>query len=183
MTNAKVALVTAASSGLGAAISRMLAVELGMNVIINYHSSQARAEQLVHDIQAECANLQKPGSVCAIRADTCDKAQIESLAHQAASRFGGRLDVVVSNVGWTRMRTFSDLEDNVDEEDWDRCFTANVKSHLWLFHATKKYLEESNQREAGAAAFVSTASLAGVKPSGSSIVSSQLASLRGFAYR
>ncbi|KAK0384832.1 hypothetical protein NLU13_7310 [Sarocladium strictum] len=169
MAQAKVALVTAASSGLGAAISRMLAVELGMDVIINYNSNQSRAEQLVQDIQAECTSLQRKNSVCAIRADTCDRAQVESLVQQAAQRSGNRLDVIISNVGWTRMRTFSDLEDNVDDEDWDRCFTANVKSHLWLFHATKKYLEQSNAREAGAAAFVSTASLAGVKPSGSSI--------------
>ncbi|RMJ17565.1 hypothetical protein CDV36_002745 [Fusarium kuroshium] len=125
MSQAKVALVTAASSGLGAAIARMLAVDLGMNVVINFNN--------------------------------------------AAARFGGRLDIVISNVGWTRMRNFSDLEDNIDEDDWDRCFTANVKSHLWLFHAAKKYLEESNLRDPGAAAFVSTASLAGVKPSGSSV--------------
>ncbi|KAF5656715.1 major facilitator family transporter [Fusarium heterosporum] len=95
--------------------------------------------------------------------------EIKSLVDEAASRFGGRLDVVISNVGWTQMRQFSDLDNNVDEDDWDRCYTANVKSHLWLFHAAKQYLEESNKREAGGAVFVSTASLAGVIPSGSSI--------------
>lgn len=49
------------------------------------------------------------------------------------------------------------------EEDWDRCFLYNVKSHLWLLHAAKPYLEESE------GAFVTTASVAGVKPSGSSL--------------
>ncbi|KIL83889.1 hypothetical protein FAVG1_12866 [Fusarium avenaceum] len=168
---AKVALVTAASSGLGAAIARILAVELGMNVVINFNSNISRAQDLVKNIQAECdaRRTESCNSIQTIQANTCDKAQIRSLVDEAASRFGGRLDVVISNVGWTRMRQFSDIDDNVDEDDWDRCYVANVKSHLWLFHAAKEYLEESNKREAGGAIFVTTASLAGVVPSGSSI--------------
>ncbi|EXL67402.1 3-oxoacyl-[acyl-carrier protein] reductase, partial [Fusarium oxysporum f. sp. conglutinans race 2 54008] len=58
---------------------------------------------------------------------------------------------------------FFNLDDNVDEEVWDRCYAANVKSHLFLYHAVKKHLEEAN------GAFVMTSSVAGVKPSGSSI--------------
>ena len=172
MSQAKVALVTAASSGLGAAIARVLAVDLGMNVIINYNSNASRAKQLAATLQAECDEKHKatPISIHVVRADTCDKTQIQSLVNESVVKFGGRLDVVISNVGWTRMRNFSDVDDNVEEDDWDRCFMANVKSHLWLFHLAKGYLEESNKREAGSAVFVSTASVAGVKPSGSSIV-------------
>ncbi|KAM0208889.1 hypothetical protein ACHAPQ_009958 [Fusarium lateritium] len=171
MIQAKVALVTAASSGLGAAIARTLAVDLGMNVVINFNSNIARAQELVKSIQTECdAKHTEPRvSIQAVQADTCEKTQIKSLIDEAVSKFGGRLDVVISNVGWTRVRQFSDIDDNVDEEDWDRCYTANVKSHLWLFLAAKRYLEESNKREAGVAVFVTTASLAGVIPSGSSI--------------
>ncbi|KAF4469798.1 alcohol dehydrogenase [Fusarium albosuccineum] len=155
MSQAKVALVTAASSGLGAAIARMIAVDLGMNVVINFNSNASRAEHLAKSIQDECnaTRTKSPVSIQTIQADMCDKSRVKSLVEDAAARFGGRLDVVISNVGWTRMRNFSDLEDNVDEDDWDRCFTTNVKSHLWLFHAAKKYLEESNLREAGAAVF------------------------------
>lgn len=71
---------------------------------------------------------------------------------------------VFSNGGWTRVVDFKNLEENVDEEDWDRCFNMNVKSHLWLFHAAKSHLEASE------GAFLVTASTAGVKPSGSSLV-------------
>ncbi|VTT55156.1 unnamed protein product [Fusarium fujikuroi] len=165
------ALVTAASSGLGAAIARMLAVNLGMNVVINFNSNESRAKDLVSKLQAECHEKHAGSDILiqAIQADTCDKLQIKSLVEDAASRFGGRLDVVISNVGWTKMRQFSDIDDNVDDDDWDRCYVANVKSHLWLFHAAKRYLEESNKREAGVPVFISTASLAGVIPSGSSV--------------
>jgi NAD(P)-dependent dehydrogenase (short-subunit alcohol dehydrogenase family) len=77
----------------------------------------------------------------------------------------GRLDVVISNVGWTRITEFSNLDDNVREDDWNRCFDVNVKSHLFLLHASKQYLEESE------GSFITVASVAGVKPSGSSLVS------------
>lgn len=49
------------------------------------------------------------------------------------------------------------------DEDWDRCFLYNVKAHLWLCHAAR---DELNKTEG---AFITTASLAGVKPSGSSL--------------
>jgi len=51
----------------------------------------------------------------------------------------GRLDLVVSNHGWTRIRNFFDLDENVDESDWGRCYNMNVKSHLFLFHAAKEH--------------------------------------------
>lgn len=79
-----------------------------------------------------------------------------------------RLDVVVSNHGWTRMSNFMNLDDNVVEEDWDKCFNFNVKSHLFLMHAAKRHLEETE------GAFITTASVAGVKPSGSSLVCTKL---------
>jgi NAD(P)-dependent dehydrogenase (short-subunit alcohol dehydrogenase family) len=89
--------------------------------------------------------------------------EIQRLMDETVSAMG-RLDVVISNQGWTRMRNFDDLDDNVDETDWDGCFNMNVKSHLWLFHAAKPHLNKTE------GSFVSVASLAGVIPSGSSIV-------------
>lgn len=56
-------------------------------------------------------------------------------------------------------------KDNAFEEDWDRCFNMNVKAHLWLMHAARKHLDETE------GSFITTASLAGVSHSGSSLVS------------
>jgi NAD(P)-dependent dehydrogenase (short-subunit alcohol dehydrogenase family) len=75
----------------------------------------------------------------------------------------GRLDVVISNAGWTRITNFLNFSEGTLESDWDTCFTYNVKSHLWLMEFSKPHLE------AVEGSFVSTASLAGVKPSGSSL--------------
>lgn len=75
----------------------------------------------------------------------------------------GRLDVVVSNAGWTRITDFMNMDEQVLEDDWDKCFLYNVKSHLWLAYAAKPHLEKTE------GAFITTASVAGVKPSGSSL--------------
>ena len=175
MSSRKAALVTASSAGLGAAIARVLVLELGMDVTVNYSQNAERAEALIRELQdawssRHPADPLPPPSLRALRADLTQKSDVVRLVEDAAATSGGRLDVVISNGGWTKVRNFADLDDGVDEEDWDRCYAANVKSHLWLFHAAKRFLEEANVREEGAAVFVSTASTAGCKPSGSSLV-------------
>jgi NAD(P)-dependent dehydrogenase (short-subunit alcohol dehydrogenase family) len=90
------------------------------------------------------------------------KTAVQSLVASTLSTFG-RLDVVVSNAGWTRMTDFNDFAQQVNDDDWDRCFTLNVKTHLWLAYAAKDALAETE------GAFISTASVAGVKPGGSSV--------------
>ncbi|KAL4756457.1 SDR family NAD(P)-dependent oxidoreductase [Aspergillus foveolatus] len=163
----KVALVTASSAGLGAAIAKVLAAN--MRVIINYSSNAQRAEL----VQEEMTNIAGGNSVindqgekqprfAAICADLANRVDIKRLVAEAVSMMG-RLDVVVSNGGWTRIRKFDDLDQNVDEEDWDRCYEINVKSHLYLLHEAQVYLD------AAQGSFVTVASVAGVKPSGSSI--------------
>jgi NAD(P)-dependent dehydrogenase (short-subunit alcohol dehydrogenase family) len=84
------------------------------------------------------------------------------MVQEAVSKFG-RLDVVVSNAGWTRITNFADLDEGMVDDDWDKCFLYNVKAHLWLLHAARSELEKTG------GAFIETASLAGVKPSGSSL--------------
>ncbi len=61
------------------------------------------------------------------------------------------------------MTNFMNLEEGMADEDWDKCFLYNCKSHLWLFHAAKDELAKTD------GAFITTASLSGVKIGGSSL--------------
>ena len=158
----KVALVTASSAGLGAAAARALASE-GMRVVINYSANEQRANDLVENLSKEFSDDTGMHLFFAIQADLGVRADITRLVDETIAIMG-RLDVVVSNGGWTRFSNFADLEDGIEEADWDRCFNMNVKSHLWLIHAAKKHLDETE------GAFITTASLAGVIPIGSSLV-------------
>lgn len=167
----KVALITASSAGLGAAIAKAMVSD--MRIVLNYSSNASRANALAEELQKTASQHKIEGEdnatprVVAFRADLGKRSEIEDLV-SAAIRTYGRLDVVVSNGGWTRIRNFNDLADNVDEDDWDRCFNINVKAHMWLMKAASPHLEASE------GSFVTVASVAGVKPSGSSIVSTSL---------
>ncbi|KAM0094902.1 hypothetical protein ACP6JD_001555 [Aspergillus fumigatus] len=66
--------------------------------------------------------------------------------------------------GWTKMTTFGDL-DAMDDDDWDRCWSTNVKSSWYLF---KEALPTFNANPDGGV-FIITSSTAAVTPSGSSI--------------
>lgn len=160
-----VALVTASSAGLGAETARTLA-SVGVKVVINYFSSREKAESLLTELSALYPHEGNPKRFIAIRADVSRREELIRLVEETVAAMG-RLDVVVSNQGWTKIRDFQDLDDNVDESDWDQCFNMNVKSHLFLMHAARKHLEATG------GAFITTASLAGVKPSGSSLVRTQ----------
>lgn len=171
-----IALVTAGSAGLGATVATLLARN-GMRVAINYHSNADRAAEMVAHLQ-QASTISRPPAAegegrvdyHAIKADLADRADVKRLVDETAAVFGTRkIDVVFSNGGWTRMRNLMDLDDNLFDEDWDRCFTMNVKSHLWLMHAARPYLEAAYSEDGGAASFITTASLAGVKVSGSSL--------------
>lgn len=131
---------------------------------INYANNQTRAKELINELENIPCTTGSPASprFVSIQADVGDRSSIKSLVEQTVSTFG-RIDVVVSNAGWTRITNFTNLEEGMVDEDWDRCFLYNVKAHLWLMHAAKPELDKTE------GAFITTASIAGVKPSGSSL--------------
>ncbi|KAI0898279.1 NAD(P)-binding protein [Annulohypoxylon nitens] len=158
-----VALITAGSAGLGAAASRLFAKN-GFRVIVNYANNEERANKLLAELPA-LSTLPADGkseNFAVIKADLGSRDDINRLVKETVDRFG-RLDVIFSNGGWTRFRGLTSIDDNAHEEDWDRTFNLNVKSHMWLMHAAKKHLDETE------GAFITTASIAGVIPSGSSL--------------
>lgn len=164
MAQTPVVLITAGSAGLGAATARLF-VERGYRVIINYSNNSERATALVKELE-KLSPLDAASQtiiVTCLQADLSSHSDCVSLVDRSI-KLMGRLDVVFSNGGWTRIVDFKNLDENMEEADWDKCYAMNVKSHLWLFHAAKQSLEESE------GAFITTASTAGVKPSGSSLV-------------
>jgi 3-oxoacyl-[acyl-carrier protein] reductase/pteridine reductase len=85
----KTALVTGGANRVGKAIALGLA-RAGANVVINYHSSAAAAEQTVAEIRALGVEA------LAIRADIADATQVEAMVATAAERFGG-VDILVNS--------------------------------------------------------------------------------------
>ncbi|PNS15410.1 hypothetical protein CAC42_669 [Sphaceloma murrayae] len=183
----KVALITAGTAGLGAQIARVLAPDyrlapscrhplpqqlhiltLPPSQVINYANNADRASSLITELSsiptASASTSASPSSprFHSIRADVGSRPAIESMIAETLSTMG-RLDVVISNAGWTRVTDFFNFDEQLNDEDWDRCFLYNVKAHLWLAYAAKDALKSSE------GSFVTTASIAGVKPSGSSL--------------
>ncbi|CAH0055953.1 unnamed protein product [Clonostachys solani] len=162
---AKVALVTASSAGLGAAIAYALITSY--RVVINYNSRPQHAEAVLQQLRHLSAAAGIPSDdgeprAVAIQANVTQAADTHRLVAETVAKMG-RLDAVISNVGWTHIRDFSNLDDNLEEDDWDSCFTANVKSHLSLLQASREHLDKTH------GSFITIASVAGVKPSGSSL--------------
>jgi 3-oxoacyl-[acyl-carrier protein] reductase len=110
----KVAIVTGASKGIGAAIALDLASE-GAAVVVNYASSKEGADRVVNEV------VRKGGKAIAVQGDIAKKGDIERLFSQAISTFG-KLDILVNNAG---VYEFAPLE-NVTPEHFRKMFDLNV---------------------------------------------------------
>jgi ketoreductase RED2 len=147
----RVALVTGSSSGIGAAIATALA-ELGVSVIVNSTSSVSAGERLAAALP----------SAAYVQADISDPAAAERLVSAAVERYG-RLDILVNNAGTTEVIPHHDL-DSCTNEIWERIFRVNVFGTWNVIRAAATHL-----RAADDGVIVNITSLAGVRPTGSSI--------------
>lgn len=128
----KVAIVTGASKGIGAAIAKSLAAA-GASVVVNYASSKTGAETVVAEIDAA------GGKAVAVRGDVSKAADANAIVDAAIAQFG-RLDILVNNSG---VYGFSPLE-NITEEDFHRHFNVNVLGLLLTTQAASKHLGEGS---------------------------------------
>jgi len=125
----KVAIVTGASKGIGAAIAKQLAAE-GAAVVVNYASSKQGADRVVKEI------VSKGGKAIAVQADVAKQADIERLFSETQKAFG-KLDILVNNAG---IYEFSPL-DGVTQELFHKHFDLNVLGLVLASREAAKYFD------------------------------------------
>lgn len=124
----KVALVTGASKGIGAAIARQLAAD-GAKIVVNYAADKNGADKVVAAIEAA------GGTAVALAADVTDQPQVEALIQSTLAQFG-RLDIVVNNAG---VYQFAKIEES-SEALYRKQFDINVLGPLLVTGAAVPHL-------------------------------------------
>jgi len=129
----KVAIVTGASRGIGAAIARRLAAD-GIAVIVNYAGREADAVAVVEQIQAQ------GGRAAALQADVAVPAQVAALFDQTAHLFGG-VDVLVNNAGIMSLSPIADT----DDASFERQIAVNLKGSFNTLREAAKRLRSGGR--------------------------------------
>lgn len=145
----KVAVVTGASKGIGAAIAKDLAAQ-GAAVVVNYSSSKAEAEKVVGAITAE------GGKAIAVQGDASKRADIDRVFAEAKSKFG-RLDILVNNAG---VYEFSPLE-GITEEHFHKQFNLNVLGLILASQSAAKMFDSTGGSIVNISSIVSTLAIPG----------------------
>jgi 3-oxoacyl-[acyl-carrier protein] reductase len=125
----KVAVVTGASKGIGAAIALHLGAEGAAAVVVNYAASKGGADRVVAEIAA------RGGKAIAVQADVSKQEDIRRLFAEAKKAFG-RLDVLVNNAG---IYEFAPLQE-VTPEHFHKLFDLNVLGLILTTQEALKYL-------------------------------------------
>ncbi len=123
----KVAVVTGASKGIGAAIAKQLAAD-GARVVVNYATSREGAENVVNEIK------QAGGEAIAVRAGIPQQAEIQTLFKEARKAYG-KVDILVNNAG---VYGFGPLEE-VTVDEYRRQHDTNVLGLLLTTKAALPY--------------------------------------------
>jgi len=127
-----VALVTGASSGIGAATARRLADHGAAVALV------ARRTARLVDLAAEIDKA--GGTTLVVEADITDRTQAEAAVQQTVERFG-RLDTLVNNAGLMLLGPIA----GADPEDWDRMIAVNVNGLLSTTRAALPHLLQAAQ--------------------------------------
>jgi len=129
--NGKIAVVTGASSGIGAGIAKAMG-SAGATVIVNYSSSKTGADAVVAAIEAE------GGKAVAVQADVSKSADVVRLFDQVKADYG-KVDVLVNNAGFAIFEMVADLT----EEAFHKQFNVNVLGYFLTIREALKHFGET----------------------------------------
>ncbi|AHX15389.1 3-ketoacyl-ACP reductase [Dyella jiangningensis] len=129
----KVAIVTGASRGIGAAVAERLARD-GFTVVINYAGDAASAEALAHKIEAA------GGHALTAQADVADPAAVRRMFDAAETAFGG-VDVLVNNAGIMQLAPVADTDDDL----FDRTIAINLKGSFNAMREAGKRMRDGGR--------------------------------------
>ena len=125
----RIALVTGASGGIGAATARLLAAE-GADVVVAYHRGAAAAEAVAADVRA--AGVQ----AWCVSVDMSDAADVQRAVAEVGTLTGGTLDVAVLNAGHNILTPLATLE----PDEWDAIVRTNLNGTFYLLRAVRPLL-------------------------------------------
>lgn len=150
----RVALITGASSGIGAATARLLAAR-GCGIAINFSKSRTAAEA----VAAEC---RKSGVVTLlVQGNVASDTDCRRIVDEAVSHFG-HLDYLVNNAGTTKFVAHKDLA-GLSAQDFHDIYAVNTIGPFQMVRAAEPYLRATK------GAIVNVSSIAGVVAVGSSL--------------
>lgn len=132
-TQEKIALVTGASRGIGAAIARRLAAD-GFTVVVNYAGNATEAEQVVADIE------KSGGRAIIAQADVSDPAAVSRLFDGAEAAYGG-IDVLVNNAGIMKLAPLADSDDAL----FDSQVAVNLKGTFNTLRLASRRLRDGGR--------------------------------------
>jgi 3-oxoacyl-[acyl-carrier protein] reductase len=149
----RVAIVTGAASGVGAATARLLAGR-AHDLVLNYRRSGALASETVEACRAAGAQ------VAVVQGDVADDAVCRTLAREAVQRWG-RIDAVVNAAGATRFVPISNLE-GIQAQDFQDIFAVNTIAPFQTARAAASHFIDGG-------AVVNVSSISALSGNGSSI--------------
>ena len=129
----KVAIVTGASRGIGAAVAERLATD-GFTVVINYSAGAKPAESLAREIEG------KGGRALAFKADVADPGAVRGMFDAAQAAFGG-VDVLVNNAGIMKLARIVDSDDAL----FDQQIAVNLKGSFNAMREAGKRLRDGGR--------------------------------------
>lgn len=149
----RVAIITGAGGGLGAAHARVLAAE-GCAVVVNDINREA-AQQVVDEIVAN------GGKAAVNTSDITNYTDSENAVNEAVEHFGD-LHIVINNAGVNRDRMFASMT----EAEWDTIMAVHLKGHFCISsHAVRRWREQSKAGQTVDARIINTTSGAGLQGS------------------